>query len=400
MCIGPCPRWVAVAAFVWVILVAGLAVFGYLYPWSHTVYPIYAQAGRNWWIGRDLYAAEDTAYFRYSPLFAIAMTPLAQLPDTWSNGLWRIVNGLVYVWGLWSWARRVRVPDLSANQRAAVLLLVLPVSAASMYNGQANLLMLGILLLGLRAAADGHWNRAALWLAGATLIKGYPLALALLVAVYVPRRFAPRYAVALTVGLLLPFAAQDPAVVCRQYASWFGHLRDSTIIMRERLRSIDHLLAIYGYPLSPAAFLRLQLTAGVAVLGLCLLWNRRPTDLRQPLGTIFQLFAVWVVLFGPATEACTYAMIAPALAYELTEAFRQPTSWISRLLLVVSLFLMGPGTTDLVGSSLRNFANDHGSQPIGALLFLGCLMARWAASARTTKSAKHLADPSSLDVAA
>jgi hypothetical protein len=375
MWIGLRGRWVAVAALVWIVLMAALAVFGYLYPWSHTVYPIYAQAGRNWWIGRDLYAAEDTAYFRYSPLFAIAMTPLALLPDAWGNGVWRILNGAVYAWGLWAWARRVRTPDPSADQRAAVLLLVLPVSAASMYNGQANLLMLGALLLGLAAAAEDRWNRAALWLAAATLIKGYPLALALLLVAHAPRRFALRFAVALTVGLLLPFAAQRPEIVWTQYASWVGHLRDSTVIMRERLRSLDHLLATYGHPLSPDVFLQLQLGAGVVCLGLCLFLNRRAADSRQALRTLFQFFAVWVVLFGPATEACTYAVIAPAITYEVSEAFRQPRVWITRLLLIASLFLMGPCTTDLVGLTVRNFANGHASQPIGALLFLGCLLA-------------------------
>jgi len=35
--------------------------------------------------------------------------------------------------------------------------------------------------------------------------------------------------------------------------------------------------------------------------------------------------------------------------------------------------MMGPLVTDLFGGTVRNFAVDHGSQPLGALLLLGCL---------------------------
>src|SRR5207244_11499934 len=137
--------------------------------------------------------------------------------------------------------------------------------------GQANVVMLSALLFGLAAASADHWNKAAAWFAFATLVKGYPLALALLIAALRPRRFFLRYAVALALGLLLPFVAQRPDIVIEQYVSWLAHLRDSTVIMRERLRTLEHLLSIYGYPVSAEVFQLIQLVAGLAMLGLCLL---------------------------------------------------------------------------------------------------------------------------------
>ncbi len=103
-----------------------------------------------------------------------------------------------------------------------------------MYIGQANMMMLGAILLSLGAAAEGRWNRSAAWLAWATLIKGYPLALAMLLAALWPKRFPFRFAASLVIGLLLPFLAQQPSLVAMQYASWFTHLRDSTGILHER----------------------------------------------------------------------------------------------------------------------------------------------------------------------
>jgi hypothetical protein len=407
--------WLGFAVCVWTGLLLGLAVFGYCYPWSHTVYNIYAKAGRNWWAGQDLYADEETAYFRYSPLFAVGMTPFAVLSDNWGNAVWRVFNGLVYVAGLWVWARRVLSPtpptpfarvqgraetglgrslprvqgrrELPAiwtrAKLGAFLLLALPVSLSSLYNGQANLLMLGAILLALAAAAGQRWNRAAGWLAAATLIKGYPIALAMLVIALFPRRLGLRYALALIIGLALPFAFQRPAIVASQYASWWAHLQDSTVIMRERLRTVEHLFALYGHALAPRTVLAFQVLGGGLVLALCLFHAWQVPNLRSCLNVTFLLFCLWTALLGPATESCTYAVMGPAVAWALVDVWSRPTRVTTRMLVAGCLLLMGPATTDMVGLTLRNFANTHGSQPIGALLFLAFLLPQVGKLGRT-----------------
>src|SRR5439155_8326409 len=155
-----------------------------------------------------------------------------------------------------------------------------------------------------------------------------------------PRRFLFRYAIALALGILLPFATQRPDFVTAQYQSWLMHLQESTTIMRERLRTVEHLVSIYGRPLPPHGFLIVQLLAGMAILGLCLFSKRRDPGPRQELHGAFQLFACWAMLFGPATESCTYVVIAPAIAWSLIDAFRRPNSWGGRLLLIVSFVMM------------------------------------------------------------
>jgi hypothetical protein len=365
--------WTLAACGVWSGLVLGFAIHGFFHPHAHTVYNIYASAARQWWARENIYA-RSMEYYRYSPLFAITITPFARLPDPWGNALWKVFCCLVYATGLWAWARRVLPVGLSRNQVAGLFLLALPLSAHSMYIGQANLIMLGCCLLGLGAAAEGRWNRAAGLLALATLIKGYPLALALLLMGLYPRRFALRFAAALSLGLLVPFLTQWPSVVAGQYRNWFDHLRDSTEIMRERLRSLDHLFLLYGQPLAPLQFLILGFLAGGVVLGLSWLLARRTADPRHRLTQVALLYFVWVVLFGPATESCTYVVLGPGIAWAVISSFRQATGWGTRLLLLVSQLLMGPLVTDLFGPWVRNFANEHGSQPVGALLFLVYLL--------------------------
>jgi hypothetical protein len=383
MQITPAKAWTALAAWVWTGLLMGFAIHGYWFPWAHTVYDIYAPAARHWWAGEDLYgpnvkawweapgvSASTTDYYRYCPLFAVAFTPLAVLPDSVGNALWKTFNCLFFAFGLWNAGRRLFPQVLSQTQMALLFLLVLPTSLHSMYNGQANLIVVGAMLLALSAAAEERWNQAAVWLALATLIKGYPLALGLLLAALFPWRFALRYVAALGLGLALPFAAQRPSVALAQTLSWLSHLSQSTVLMRERLRSIDKLLDVCQLPVAPLTFALMGLVAGVCVLALCLVRAWRRSDVRAQLVSVLMLFSVWVILFGPATEACTYAVIAPAIAWALVDAFRRPAGWGRRGVLVASLVLMGPVATDFFGSTVRLFANHYGSQPVGGLVFL------------------------------
>jgi hypothetical protein len=390
--------WAALALLVWSALLTGVAIHAYFYPWSHTVYDIYAPAARNWWAGEDMYVRR-LDYYRYSPLFAIALTPFALLPDSWGGALWKVCNGAFYAASLCLWARKALPAKLSRSDISRLFLLVLPLSVHSIYNGQANLIMLGAIMLGFAAVVAERWNRAAGWLAVATLIKGYPVALALILIVLYPRRLAARFAAALGIGLLLPFALQWPTVAAGQYASWFGHIRDSTGLNRERVRTVDALLQIYYGRLPDEVPVVLALLAGGVVLGLCWLWSRRRLSQQHFLMEVHLLFAAWVLLFGPATESCTYVVVAPALAWTLLDEFRRPGAWIARPALILSLLLMGPLVSDLVGSWMRSFMTAHGSQPLGALLFAVYLLSRMMRHDGTMK-ALSLERRSELETAA
>src|SRR5262249_35769321 len=150
-----------------------------------------------------------------------------------------------------------------------------------------------------------------------------------------------------------PFATQPPGVVAEQYVSWWRHLGESATLMRERLRSLDHLLAAYRFPISPRTYNLLEVVGGAGVLGVCLAWARRLGDPRALLTRVSLLFAAWVGLLGPATETCTFVILGPAIGWAVVEAFAGKANLGRRALLLASLFLMGPSVTDLVGPTLR-----------------------------------------------
>ena len=80
-------RW---AVAVWVVIVAAVGVRVLLKPHSNTVFPIFADAGRNWLAGVDLYGAPkpDLDQFRYLPAIAAAFAIL--IPLAAGAWIWRI----------------------------------------------------------------------------------------------------------------------------------------------------------------------------------------------------------------------------------------------------------------------------------------------------------------------
>ena len=120
-------------------------------------------------------------------------------------------------------------------------------------------------LLAVVAVERGRWNLAALALAGPILLKVYPLAIALLLLLVYPRQLGWRLTVVLAVGLLLPFALQDPSYVARQYDAWFVKLLQedrSERIITETYRDCWLLIRWTHLPLPHRYYLPLQLADG------------------------------------------------------------------------------------------------------------------------------------------
>src|SRR5262249_32301626 len=93
-------------------------------------------------------------------------------------------------------------------------------------NGQCNALVAGLLVAAAVAFAGERWALAAAAVSAAVLFKVYPLALGLLFCLFEPRRFSPRLALALAMGVALPYLFQQPDYVTRQYAALMENLHD------------------------------------------------------------------------------------------------------------------------------------------------------------------------------
>jgi hypothetical protein len=351
----------------WVLAVAVPCVRVAIEPAAHTVYTPYVFAGRGWHAGSDIYAHSG---YRYSPLVATFFSLFAHAPDHVGAPLWHLLNAGVYVLGLTAWLRRL-ISSSDRNARALYFLLVLPASLASLNNGQANALLLGLMLLAFDAVCDERWHRAARCIALAAAFKVYPLLLGVILITRYPRQLGSRLALWGFVALVLPFLLQQPEYVQQQYQSWFAELRhDDRQVLPLPLayRDLRLLLRVCGMPISQLHYLAIQMLAAGGLVGFAA--TRRPT-----LAMLFGLCMLWMTVLGPATESCTYILLAPTLAWAMLQAQREEWGPTRSAALALVYFLVTYPQLPFRLPGAGVLAN-HAAQCVGGLLFAAILLER------------------------
>jgi hypothetical protein len=371
--------WERAAALCWGVALLAVCARVALTPYRHNTFPIYAAAARAWAEGTGLYGRcfEGLDVFRYSPLVAGLLVPLAALPDRLANVLWRLLNAGAFLGALLWWARAVLPAPLTGARRGLLCLLVLPLAVPSLNNGQCNCLLAGLVLAAVAAASEERWALAAGALALATWWKVYPLAAGLLVTAAYPRRLAGRLVLALAVAAALPFLMQAPGYVAGQYADWVAYLRADDrqqLPLDFWLRDVRLLFRVWLAPLPDGAYPLLQVAAGLGCAALCLAARRRRWPPRRLLTLLTGLACCWMTVVGPSVESCTFVLLAPSLAAALVLAGDGPAPACRRgaLFAGYGLFLLA----HVAGwFSWGKAVTNLGVQPLAALVFLACLVA-------------------------
>src|SRR5262249_43526166 len=161
-----------------------------------------AASATHWWNDHPLYARYTHLddYFRYPPVFAIAVTPVSILGLTAGGILWTWLSLAVYAAGLWRFARDVVPTVWTPPCLAAFFILGAFGARRGLWNAQSNALVVGLLLLAVSAMMNRRWWGAAWFLGGSVLFKLTPLAPALLLCALWPRRLIGRFVFVLLIG--------------------------------------------------------------------------------------------------------------------------------------------------------------------------------------------------------
>jgi hypothetical protein len=377
----PSEIWAKLARLAWGTLFVFVLIRAVVQPHRQTVYPIFEFAGSCWVSGEDCYsdhvreakaAAQgiDLDQFRYAPAVAAFFAPLALLPDAVGGTIWRVLNFGVFGFGVLWLLRRIYLsqkPDMRSWQ-GLLWLSMLPLSLSSLNNSQANPLAVGLLAISTVAVLESRWNLAAFCLAAVALFKIYPFAFGMLLMVLYPRQLIWRTVLALGLGAVVPFAMQRPDFVLAEYASWFARLQgDDRTMMEfgEGYQDMHLLLRMAGVYIPRNAWLLVQVATGTSLALLAwLVRDRWPRE--RLLMALFDLCACWMMLFGPATESCTYIFIAPTLSMALVESLAGLTRKDS-LALVGTAYFWGFFRSMAIASA----ANKHWTYwmlPIAAVL--------------------------------
>lgn len=371
--------WEKLALVLWTVVVCGLITKSLLAPaGKNSVYPDYHWALERWCRSADTYpngtVGNVACNYRYSPLVTATLAPLGLLPLKAGEVLWRLLIVGCFLAGLSVWMRDVLPQPIGRSQKAILLLLVFPLIIGNVHNGQANLLVLGLLLVSLSGVSRQRWGLAAVCAALATFLKVYPVALGVLLACLYPRRFLPKFLVALAVGLVVPFLFQDPAYVARQYSLWFEYLRvedRSHLAVAGGYVHVQMLFRVWLVPINRESYRLIELAAGTLVASLCIAGRLRGDDQRRLWTLLLDLACCWMTAFGPTTESSTYALLAPSLAWAVlgSRLQRQPF-WARGLLTTCYLALLSAQIVVWFPRWVFDSYRVLGPQPLAALLFL------------------------------
>ncbi len=303
----------------------------------------YLPAGAHWLRGEEIYNARH--HFIYSPLAAAAFVPFAVLPAGPSGILWRLGCAAAFAWVCAAWLRsglsnlRSETSSFAAappgyTNLGIAFLLLLPLAAGNLNLGQLNVGVLVLTAGSVLAARARRWNLAALLLAVGGFMKIYPLAVGLLLAMLYPRQLSWRLAVAVAALFLVSLGLQHPAYAWREYRQWFAVLGGDDrldVDLYASWRDFGFLLRACGVPLSDSAYRLME--AGAGGLLAVFLWlgqHRWRWSEDRLLGAVFSLGCAWMVLFGPATEAATYVLLALPVCAALLAAWRRLPGAVGR----------------------------------------------------------------------
>jgi len=374
-------RWRTLALLAWGITLLVFIVMFFVKPERVTGFAPYLRGAHNWMEGDAIYSFKPNKGFVYSPLVAVFFTTLTVVSVAVANIFWRMISAGILLGGIWSVLKIGPFFDIPKHLRGLVFLLILPIAAGNLDSGQANPIVIGLLMIAVAAAYSGRWTLAAIAVAGAFYWKIYPLALGMLLVLVAPQKFTWRFALALLVLGLLPFLFQKPDYVLQQYQEWVAtRLVDNRLNYPLEIAPLDlwFLLVRLGQlPLGETGYHILRLAAGAAIAGFCLYGRWKGWPKERVLGGMFSFACVWMLLLGPASESLTYMILVPAAAIAVMESFSLRLPWLARIAAVI-----GYGCLLLAILRVGFFSHWQSGwilalQPVGALFILGYGLLRY-----------------------
>ena len=358
------------AVQLWIAMAVAVSVKCVVSPRMHTNYPHFEYGAKQWLAEEDMYAVQEVdgvrLDYRYSPAFAVAMVPLAALPN-WLGGIvFSWLNVAPFFLAMRALPGRV-LPGRWTPQREAVwLILVLAASLRMFWAVQSSPLVLALVVFGAIAARDRRFWLAAVLLAIPVHVKIWPVAAAMLLAACWPRQLLGRFAVGLAGAGLIPFLTKPFSVVCFQYHAWYAAL-----VGPMQVRNVCYdawtIWELIHEPVSKTCYLLLQLSTALLALALVLRQRRQGSDPRRLLTFLLALWTAWQMLFGPGTERNTFGVIAPLTSWALITALeaRRGRAWMLPAFVLTTVLANGTVERTLAPW----FPAVTAAHPLGVLLF-------------------------------
>ena len=371
-----------IAITLWITLFIALTVKTILKPTSHSVFPVYFQAGINWWQQADIYQFHPGIdHYRYSPTAAIFFSAFTFMGITLGAILWNFCSIVVFILGCNRFRQTMLFHGSMINKDwAGFFIICLFAALSGIWNSQCNAFIVGLILLGATDLIERKNNRAAFFLAFAFMIKSTILPILALLVLIRPFPLLPKLLFAIALLLLFPFLASPTSFVLAEYQSWYGHLQETKglrwpgfrdawygwLVFQEQLHPGNFNDQLWSIPTN-SFYKVLQLLTGIGTAVVVLYWKTKLSDKVELTFRSIALGMIWVLLFGPASEFPTFAFIAPFLGWAWLE--RKTWNKGEPLLLISIVLILVLGWQNFTFPLKNHLPALLSALPLGTLCF-------------------------------
>jgi hypothetical protein len=315
-------------------------------------FAVYRTAGARAIDAAPLFRPDDGHYqFKYFPAFALAMIPLAIVPEEAAKAIWFGLSVALLVVLV-----RVSVRTLPERRRSErflgwmAALLMAKFYLHELNLGQTNVLLAVLLVGALAAAGQGRAGWAGALVGAGVFVKPYALILVPWLWFAGGVRAAAALAATLAAGLILPAAVYGWSGNLDQVRGWYRTVTDTTapnLLAPENI-SLATMWAKWLEPGSTASSLAtVSVVVVFALAAAAWIW-RRPV--RQPLYLEFGVLMLLVPLVSPQGWDYVLLLATPA-AICLADRFREMgRPW--QIVTAAGFAFMSFTIFDLLGRSL------------------------------------------------
>jgi hypothetical protein len=336
---------------------------------------VYRTAGLRAMDAAPLYRPDDGHYqFKYLPAFALAMAPVALVPEEVMKPIWFAASAWLVLIFVTRAAGGVPAP---LRPFQTVFWLTALVTAKfwvlELIHGQTNVLLGVVLLAALRAARNGRPLAAGALAGAAVFVKPYALiTIPWLVVAAGPSSVVSAGAV-IAAGLLLPAATYGWHGNLAELHGWLSTVTETTapnLLVAENI-SFATMWAKWLGPGDTATHLALatSVVAAIAAATVIAVRRRVPSD---PAYLEFALLMVLVPLVSPQGWDYVLLVAAPAYACALDRWPAQPALWRAATLAAIALTSFA--IFDLWGRTLYMLIVHSAAVSLGAMLLATILI--------------------------
>lgn len=321
---------------------------------------------------------EDTGFFKYAPIVAMAFAPSAALPFTLVAILHLLLEGLALIWCVVALERLLMRHVFGTYMRPIVarsLLLLLCIGVLfvrELHLGNVNSLLLLLAVQGTARLAEGNDARSGFCFGLLWLVKPYLAFMAVPLLAHGRWKALLLALCTMTAGLLLPFIVLGPSRSWELHRQWLLAMgaHGTYLSSPDTLPSLLHKhvgLHLSGLLATTLIILGAGLALGVASL---LNSNRSRADMFPGRRTIVDVWAAQAMVpLLVVTDEEHFLFATPLIVYCLALIF-QGRHLLGTVVFGIAMALFSTRSSDLLGSGLYASSGQVGALGLGCILLI------------------------------